>query len=327
MAAALTRACHVPSAAVCRVLVASAARLRFERARASAAAATARQPLSHSRPLSILSHYFEAPRAKSAKKPRGSGRGSGSDELTGAEGQAAIEGAAEDSEEPAFAAELTPAQVAMVAAAGGGDVLAHTEAPLTETHVPGKMPLADIVRDLEEGRAMRREVIRAVGESQEFADYDAEATLASVTIRAQYTDSKTPMTAARRHQMSAHAQAEVRAVMERHADEAAAKAAAAMTEEQKDRLRALFNRLESNDGKAWLRDDPPELIADDAAPTSPGADGDGEAKAPAGVEDAIKMLTDAMAGLNDALGAAKADIEAAEDTGAAGNSGGSTDKR
>lgn len=107
------------------------------------------------------------------------------------------------------------------------------------------LPLEEVVVDLAEGRQVREEVLKAVAQTKEFRAYEDEADVLSTAIRVGYADSKTPMTAARRAQMQAHARQAVQETMKLHAEDAADAAVDAMSEEQREKLKALFTRVEA----------------------------------------------------------------------------------
>jgi len=182
---------------------------------------------------------------------------------------------------------------------------------------PARLPMEEVVRDLAEGRRVREEVLEAVGQTKEFRAYAAEADVVSTAIRVGYADSKTPMTPARRTQMQAHAKAAVEETMRLHAEDAAEAAVAAMSDEQRARLQALFASIEegAKGKKAWAlpgkRETPFDAIEGEvrtadadgaAAGTDGGAPGSSLPPSPPSsptmdeVASAVKYLTDVLTG-------------------------------
>ena len=110
----------------------------------------------------------------------------------------------------------------------------------------GAQSLTEALAELAEGRVVRDETIRAVEETPEWQNYEAEVDFEMQLLRQRYTASGQKLTPARRQQMSAHLEQVQHKVMDEHASIAAENFTASLTSKEKDELRELFGKLHAD---------------------------------------------------------------------------------
>jgi len=160
-----------------------------------------------------------------------------------------------------------------------------------ESDTGSNLHVAGVMSDLEQliqERDLTEAQVDALADMPEWKAYDQHVSFEMNLVRARYTSTDEAMTDSRRAQMSAHLKHVKGAVMEEHAEAAADKFLAGLSEGDRDRLAAVANQL-SDAGMDFDR-------------VLKGVDNDIPVP-PMNLQDSMAQLVDLMGGLEQAAGA------------------------
>ncbi len=161
----------------------------------------------------------------------------------------------------------------------------------TEENASGHLGVADVMSDLEQliqERDLTEAQVEALSDMPEWKAYDQHVSFEMNLVRARYTSTEETMTDSRRAQMSAHLKHVKGAVMEEHAEAAAQRFLAGLSDDDREQLSSVANQL-SDAGVDFDR----VLKGVDSEVPVP----------PMNLQDSMAQLVDLMGGLEQAAGA------------------------